>query len=448
MTNGFLGSTIMGYAFTGNFGRGGRKAAILFDEFAFPQNPGDDEKILASTQKATNSRYYVSTLSGPSGSYYQLRESCIHDPPNMRPAKMIVLDWKDVPERRQGMYTSEGGNLVRVDPTYVFAPDYPFILDGKLRSLYYDNECRRAKHNRKQIARELDRDPGAAGSGFFDDLELKKYISVTFAPLRRGHLHRDNDRLRFVDSDAGPLEIWCALNERAIAPQGAYAIGIDISAGTATSLTNNSVAHVVDLRSGEQVAEYVTNREKPEAFARSVFALCQMFHQPFVNFENNGGYATNFKRELMDELSYQNVRMMVNKDEKTHKKTRKPGWFNGKGGLETLFSPWLVALAEGKHVIRSTHVIREARCYVYKGGKVVYVEPDSDPDGADEGMAHGDRVVAAALAYMAMQERPAPKIADDGLRPFSGIIPPRDTMAYRVYAVTAADNQKDWLDED
>jgi hypothetical protein len=432
MANVWLRGTIFGYPFSGNFTRGGRKIQIDFDEFGFPINPGEDSKVLASTQNATNARTYVSTIPGPWGEFYRLREKCLHD--RSKPAELITIDWKNVPERRAGLYTSIDGRLIIIDKDYVFPSPYDFVLDGRIRSIYYDREWHRSGGNRRLIARELDRDAGVAGAGFFEESHIEAMQSECFSPLQVGMLHRDGRDVEFVETINGPLSLWCVLSENSLAQPDDYVIACDLCAGTASALTNNSVAHVMNKRTGEQVAEYVTNREKPEQFAESVYALAIMFHNAKVNFENNSALGTNFQKQLMDELSYRNVRMhKSDEDVKGKRNKRKAGWHNGKGGKLSIFGPWLVAISRKRHIIRSERIAREAKCYVYwKDGKVIYKSPEGHEEDVEEGLAHGDRVVAAALAYMLLSEYPVEQSNDGRMLRIGIESAPKDTVGHRI----------------
>ena len=76
----------------------------------------------------------------------------------------------------------------------------------------------------------------------------------------------------------GPLSIWYVTDARLDPPTDTeYVIGCDISAGTAGDQSSNSVACVLDRRTGEQVAEYCTMSEDPKRFANTVVALCKLF---------------------------------------------------------------------------------------------------------------------------------------------------------------------------
>jgi hypothetical protein len=417
MTNAWTGSTFMGYAATGDVARGGRKFAFLMDEMG-SWKTGHDAKAMASTQHVTNSRFIVSTIPGPHGEYYRLRESCLHDMD--KPAVLVELDWKDVPERRKGLYTSENGQLVKIDPDYQFPSDYRHILDGRIRSPYYDNEWRRSGGSKKQIARELDRDAASSGDGFFDMDKLEEHLRFNARPpLQQYRVDMDEDRNWTISpANVGALSLWVPYSQT-VAMDGEYAIGCDISAGTGTSLTNYSVAHIVNVNTGEQVGEYVSNRVSPVVFAEHVYALAKAFNGAYVNFESNG-YGVMFKQRLVDQLGYHYVRRDKDERKKKTKRGDRLGWYNSQGGLERLFGPWEHGMLFGKHTLRSAALIKEAKAYQYKNGEVTFVESGHEVDESEKGTAHGDRVVAAALAYMAMTER-KPVVEQDDFAAFLGM---------------------------
>ena len=133
MENRDNGSTFEGSATTGDAFRGGRKTSIGMDEFA-SFSKGDDYEAQAATQHATDSRFFVSTPKGASGAYYDV----MHEPSSM---VKIILDWRSHPDRKLGLYQGKDGDLEILDKDYKFPEDYKHLMDGKVRSPYYDAEC-------------------------------------------------------------------------------------------------------------------------------------------------------------------------------------------------------------------------------------------------------------------------------------------------------------------
>jgi hypothetical protein len=99
LTNFRNGSQINADAATGSVFRGGRKKWALFDEFGFFKK-GEDKQALASSQGATNSRLFVSTVNGSDNEYHRV----MHEPSNML---RIIVDWKDNPTKTGGCTSSK-----------------------------------------------------------------------------------------------------------------------------------------------------------------------------------------------------------------------------------------------------------------------------------------------------------------------------------------------------
>ena len=76
---------------------------------------------MAAAGFATDSMYLVSTPKGTANSYYEI----MHTPSDM---EKIVLDWKQHPDRKVGLYTSRNGKLEIIDTEYEFPEDYKFVL--------------------------------------------------------------------------------------------------------------------------------------------------------------------------------------------------------------------------------------------------------------------------------------------------------------------------------
>ena len=120
------GSTINGYAFTANLGRGGRKIAWVMDEFA-EWNVNDQQRALDATQYTTKSRYFPSTFSGDSDKFYHMMRR------EQSTMLKIIADWKDNPEKKVGLYTSIGGHLKPLDLAYVFEKRCEKIIDDSVK---------------------------------------------------------------------------------------------------------------------------------------------------------------------------------------------------------------------------------------------------------------------------------------------------------------------------
>lgn len=395
-------STIMGDAATGNVFRGGRKLAIGWDELGFFP-PGMDYESLASTQHVTKCRIMWSTANRPSGAYYDMVQDQTKD------VARLLIDWKDCPPQAAGLYTSENGKLKILDKAHRFAADYPFVLDGLTRSPYYDGECNRAGANLRKIRRELDR-LFEGGQGYFQASALQAAEKTCREPIFNGRLRFDLDDLENAEfirmAGNGPLSCWYAGDIHDRPPLSEYMVGCDIAAGTGGDQSSNSVACVLDRRTGEQVAEYVTMHDEPKKFARVAVAICHFFYGAYLAWEHNGAVGKSFAMEIV-ELQYGNLYRGPRGDSLRPKTiTRKPGWWNTPEALGDALDALMVGWEQGKVVCRNRIVPSEARQYVWKDGKPVHDRTINTEDESNKGKSHGDRVVAMALAYVGMRDRP------------------------------------------
>ena len=405
MENRDNGSTFEGATTTEDAFRGGRKKAIALDEFAaFPN--GADYEAQSATQHATDCRLFVSTPKGSAGAYYDV----MHTPSSMI---KIIMDWKKHPERSSGMYKSEGTELEILDKDYKFPGGYNFVLDDKIRSPYYDNECMRPGATPQSVAQELDRDYGGSDYQIFGKDLYEAGQKNVMMPFVRGIFGYESDSLEpmFDRSDDGPMRFWVHLdsNDRPTVAHSEYIIGCDISAGLGGSYTSNSVATIVNSVTKTQVGEFATNTMRPEDFADYVVALCKFFHNAYLIWEYNGSPGGAFTKQVLDR-KYSNIYYREVEHKSFKKKTKNPGWWSNERNKLAVLSSLAKAIKTEEFVIRSDDLLEECRQYVYKDGRVVHSRSVRTIDDSSKGQAHGDRVIAAALAWHAVKDRPpAPK---------------------------------------
>jgi len=238
------GSTIDGESTTGDVARGDRRTAILLDEFASVEN---GYEVLAATADATVCRIFNSTPKGTANAFYDVAHS-----PDI---KKLRFHWSMHPEKGAGLY---------------------YDADGKMRSPWYDAECKR-RVNPVEIAQELDIDYGGSVHRFFDETLLTRLErECVRPPARRGRLEYDYDTLqplRFVEDKKGQLLLWAVPDAADRWPSDrAYVVGVDVATGTDAS---NSCISVADARTGEKVAEFATGKLKPHELAREAVAICR-----------------------------------------------------------------------------------------------------------------------------------------------------------------------------
>lgn len=412
-------NTINGYACTMNLGRGGRKIAWGMDEFSeWPIN--QQQKALDATQFTTKCRYFPSTFSGDSDKFFAMMRR------EQSTMLKIVADWKDNQEKKVGLYTSVGGHTKILDKSFIFPNYYPFINDGKIRSPYYDTECKKPGATPQSIARELDRDPQGATSKIFSASVLQKARESCKNPYFVGNLDFTPGEYRpiWVKDGTGRFAIWKDLEPDKqllgsgtgkLGYGGPYAVGCDIGAGSGSSVTSNSAIEVLDIPSGEQVLEYYSHMIRPVDFAQLVYVVCVWLCEghdlsaAYLNWESNGPPGEAFTTEII-RLGWANCYRTRKETALYRDRTERLGSFNADGGY-TALCELQRGIQQDEITVRSEKVVIECGQYELgqagvRSGKCIHVGSQASGDASAQGKAHGDCAIAMALAWMAAKDRP------------------------------------------
>lgn len=439
-----IASTIVGYAATGNVARGGRKTVFGMDELATFKSP-EDERVMNNTQHITYCRFLVSTYDGDSGSYYDAATQVSN-------AIKVILDWKENPTCNHQLYRVLHGTIVEADPRpgnrlgpahfEIISKQHErlvkrgYKIEDKLRNIWYNEQCLRPSATPRGIASELDRDPHGSVSKVFHS-ETLKAARAEYArpPLLQGNLIFDSEtaemRAPFItdsDSEAGDLKLWVKPDLRGEMPPGLFVLGADIAAGTAGDYSSNSVACVINKLTGEQVAEWASNCTIPARFAYVCAALGRWFHDAEIIPEAN--FAGSMIPKLVEDIVYPNVYYRETEIVGLEKKTQNPGfWMFDDNARLRLFEDMQEAMAEGRFMPRSEALLDECPEYQWDGNaKIVHVASTRTEDAGSKGKAHGDRVVAAALAWKLCEHTAAVNSDEEALE----ITPPEGCMADRL----------------
>jgi hypothetical protein len=421
------GAVCDGEATTQHMSAGGRRNVIFLDEFARVER-GLDTKALSATRDATNCRIFGSTSEGRGTEFYNIEHS--------HTTACVYIHWSKHPENGRGLYKERAdGSIELLDDFkgrvrlyrgvdekknpiveyYDYPDDYPFTdavndkaisHEYRIRSPWFDSQCNR-RPSVQEIAQQLEMNDGKAGDSFFDDMVLERIMEEYCKNATHiGKLHYSyNPHSKTVQlheeafresPERGFLQIWGQLNSEGKLPQMTnYVIGCDISRGNGAS---NSTMAVYDVNTAEQVAEAANPNMSPDAFAQFVVAFCKWIggvRPPVLNVEVNGPGAL-FVKEVSN-LGYPHIYMGSRKTT-----SDKYGWHSNPKSKLALFGDMRSALARGELLPKSRLFVEECREYVQDStGKLVIARVADKSSGARE--AHGDRVVAHATAFQALQ---------------------------------------------
>jgi hypothetical protein len=399
-------STINGSSTTGDVARGGRPTAIGFDEFAFVP---DSYAMLRASQMATNCRIYNSTPNGAGNAFYDLKQAKIQH---------LRLHWSSHPVKRKGLYRSEGGELKIIDTEFKgtvvnsegkkfdFPTNYPFRLDGELRSPFYDRECDRASHP-MEIRQELDINYLGSDYQFFVPSVLDRIqLEDVRPPLVCGELEFDPETcepIKFKSFPDGRIKLWFNLTPEEGFPEGLECIlGADVSAGTGAS---NSALSGVNKETGEKILEFAFPGPNfhAEDFAAYAVAIAKWMNHAFMIWDASGPHGRIFGNKVMD-LKYHFVYWKTALNRITRKPSETPGFFMNPGDKAEAFGRYRRALKDGTFIQRSYEANKECNFYIQVvGGKGIEHSSslnNQDPTGARDN--HGDRCVADVVANYAL----------------------------------------------
>lgn len=399
-------SSIVGKSTSAQQGRAGRKTAVLLDEAAAMQSL---KSIWVSMAHTTSCIIANSTPLGP-GFFAKL----VRNPKG----KLIRAPFWDHPDKGRGRYE-------RVNPS---------TGEIEIRSPWLDRLEAEAD-DPMVVSQEVLMDHQGAGFIVFPARAIQRQELHCRPPLSVGVIRHvgtkllDTDirerRVRafdFVEDGAEtPLKLWIDLEEDHAGlwrpPQlRTYAMGIDVSLGQGRS---NSTICVVDVETGEQVAEYADARVGPEEFARIASMLGLWFGGvrgcAFMIWEDNGGGGT--FRIALRKLAYPWLYFNIDETRRSRKKSDKYGWHSNDTAKKDLLGHLAAGWLRDEMVMRSEACVREAADYIfYDSGGVGPGELAQESPVATK--THGDRVIAAMLAYyargMAHRCSPPPRVAPVG----------------------------------
>lgn len=427
------GCTINAAATTDDAAVGGRRTAILFDEFSRVEQGAE---LDFGTADVSPCRIFNFTAYGTGNHAYELMK---------HPYKYkLGLYWYMDPRKNKKLYrwdgshqrmqyfewNSETWNLDRVGP-HQYGPEdadrvnfhsgngfpdgkpFEFVKDGVMRSPVYDIEDVR-RGNRRYMAINWDVDFQGSENKVYDTAMLTAYDrDLCVPPEWEGEIDVDvasGDFLGLKEVPGGPLRLWFdPLGEWPRSDLG-FAAGADVAKGRGAS---NSCCSFANVDTSVKVAEYVTPFEREEVFAAKVVALCRKLlshgdSPTFLAWERQGP-GEDFGKAVK-ELGHYHVYFDGVEPGQDIKPGRTPGWFPNRTTIRALHGEYEMALRRRLFINRSSLAVQECDRYVDQNGDIRFiassarggtVATDMDVSGARD--THGDRVIADALCNRALK---------------------------------------------
>lgn len=388
--NKLRGNSLDGEATTANVGRGGRRTAIGFDEFAAVE---DGEGMLEASSDTTSCRGFNSTPKGPGTAFTSMYKQVLA---GEKEVKLITLPWWEHPEKGHGrsLLTEKDGSK-------------------KFTSPWYESECRR-RSSHKEIAQNLDMDHMDSGSRYFDgpvvarhrssymqeaastgklDFAKRQNMDETIAAV----MQRDLVKVRWNPTTRlRPWRLWIRLIDRRPDQAYNYIIGVDISNGQGAS---NSTMSVRCKETGEKVAEFADADTAPHDLARLAAIAGVWFGSKRGGFaliipESNGPGGI-FIKELV-KLGYPNIYLERRQGTADDKTTTKYGWHSSRDTKELLLGTYRRELSRDTFINPSKEALAETEEYIYyETGTIGPAKLMKENESARA--THGDRVIADAL---------------------------------------------------
>jgi hypothetical protein len=390
------GSAIEGESTNGDAGRGGRKTAVLKDEFAAVLNGAE---VDAATADTTACRIYNSTPKGPGTQFHKIFKE--------RRARILTLPWWRHPEKGAGarQVLDEAGKPKWTSPWY---------------------EAEKLRRDKKAMAQEVDMDHGQAGDMFFDHDEIDRHRRAhEKAPVLTGNLNlivedAGDERKRAIigkglaeaftfarGGERPAWKLWIPLVNGRPPQDLSYCFGIDISNGAGGS---NSVLSVIADEINMKVAEFASPFVSPEELAEIACFAGVWFGgaggAAFLCWENNGPGGI-FGRKVV-KLGYRKFYFQRQDNTQAEQKTPRWGWHSNQQRKEILLARYREALAKDQIINACKESLDEALDYVYDETGLLIPGRLKQESGGGRAL-HGDRVIADALTILAREELPSKK---------------------------------------
>ena len=351
------GSSIFSTASGEDAARGESLSLLIVDECAFIKNIDDIWTAAYPTMSRGGSAILISTPNGIGNFFYNTWRNADKDAPSDKKNnfRRIFVHWTQIPEYRCFDPVPADWSLEKIKEKAMAGPWY---------------KEQRPQFDDRKWSQEFEGDFLGSGNTVIDPNVLKETKSLMEEPKWRYNRY-------FQEDPQGEFWMWEKPTKR-----GFYIIGADTASGDGTDY---STFQVLDLLSGEQVAEYQGKIDTMQ-FAKLLSQVGEYYNYAMLVPEiNNMGYGV--VQKLLYEVGYENLFQTT--DEQTMKKAkRKYGWVTSNKTRPLLIQALVQYFNSMDFKWRSRRTWEELASFVWQeNGK-----PEADGDQND------DLVFAFAIA--------------------------------------------------
>lgn len=328
------GSVITSVASGSSAARGRTPSLLIIDEAAFIEQLEEIWTSAWPTLSKGGSAILVSTPNGVGGTFYDLWQNADADTPNDKrnTFNRIFVHWTQIPEYR--------------DYIDIEGKSFGQIVEEAKQGKWF--KSMRPQFDDRKWAQEFEGDFLGSGNTVVNPSVLKVTKDQMEPPIKK--LTSD-----FLEHENGELWIWVEPQ-----PNRLYLLGADVATGDGTDY---STTEVLDLLSGEQVAEFQGRIDIP-AYAKFLAKLGAYYNTGMLIPEATG-LGIGLVQKLVYEIGYENMFQFQN-EFTMKKKKRTYGWLTSPKTRPLLIQAIQTYFNSGNFKWRSRRLWKEAAAFVWK----------------------------------------------------------------------------------
>lgn len=380
-------NAIIGESANPYFSSGGRRKAILMDEFA-KWEPSVANAAWTATADASPCRLVVSTPVGSGNKFAQLALG------TKEKIDRISLHWTLHPEKSKDAYYIDNGVKIPID-----TPQRAFELwkaGFKVRSIWYDQECERRKET--DVAQEIDIDYLRSGHIFFDSKALARQKEWKY--IERSNPHQDIPYGRYITAMLievdGKIELrehkdgWLRIFE--LPKEGfQYVVSSDVSEGLEKG---DEAFCIVREKFTRNTIAAGNGLYPPDDLAIKLQKVGKYYNKAITAPENNNhGYSVCSDLKLLD----CNLYYTKTKNEKGEVTSTKAGWSTTVRTRPQMLDQLAEEIRKGAIEVRDPIILAQCKTFI--------MNPKNGKPEADEGLLD-DGVMSMAIGGAVIQEYP------------------------------------------